>query len=295
MEIMFQPYNREFKREVETLFEESVEGESLRNIFKSTMSTVSYVALIEEKVIGLLLAWENPFHPEATYFKILTEAEYATERIKKTFFHKIREEADRGQAFITSVIETAISSRDFYEKNGFKEIRRTFMPSLVVEEILDSLVAKELKEGKIKSLAEVLEEEYSFSQLADLVKNNYEASHYVNPVKEMSVEEWKELITAEDILKEGSFILFNDEGEVIAYSFLHRSENEDTLELGWCGGSSFDRAGALPYLVGKQINYARERDVQYILGEFDTTDPFGMEVMRTFTFRPFPAWISYKG
>lgn len=295
MELIFQPYNRKFEREVEALFEQSIEGESLRNIFKSTMSTVSYLALVEEEVVGLLLAWENPFHPEATYFKTLTKPEYATERIKKKFFHKIREEADRGQPFITSVIETAISSRDFYEKNGFKEIRRTFMPTLAVEEIIDSLTAKELKEGIIKNLDEIFAEEYSFTQLADLVKNNYEASHYVNPVKEMSVEEWKELIAADDILRDGSFILFNDEGEIIAYSFLHQSENKDTFELGWCGGASFDRAGALPYLVGKQINYAREENVDYILGEFDTTDPFGMEVMRTFTFRPFPAWISYKG
>jgi len=295
MKITFKPYNREFEREVDRLFEASVEGESLRNIFKSTMSTISYVALIDDQLIGLLLAWENPFHPEGTYFRILTEPEYTTDRMKKSLFYKIREEADRGQPFITSVVETAISSRDFYEKNGFKEIRRTYMPTLVVGEIVDSLEAKELKENKLKTLADILHEENKFTQLTQLVKENYEASHYVNPVKDMSLEEWKDIMVTDDILTDGSFILFNESGEVIAYSFLHQSENNDTYELGWCGGASIDRTGSLPYLVGRQINYARERDVQYILGEFDTTDPFGMEVMRTFTFKPFPAWITYKG
>lgn len=295
MDITFRPYNRDYKKEVDQLFEESFEGDSLRNIFSSTMCTVSYVAFIEDEVIGLLFAWENPFHPEGTYFRLLTEPEYTTVQVKKGMFNKLREEADRGQPFITSVMETAISARDFYERNGFKEIRRTFMPTLAVDEITDSLAIKDLQEKDLKSLREVMKDEGIFTELAHLVKENYEISHIINPVRQMGIEEWKELIASEDTLLDGSFIQLNEAGETLAYSFLHESDTEDTYELGWCGSSDIGRMGILPFLVGQQIHYARKKNIKYLLGEFDTTDPFAMEVMRGFSFKPLPAWISYKG
>src|SRR5699024_9721393 len=93
----------------------------------------------------------------------------------------------------------------------------------------------------------------------------------------------------------GRFVyLKKDEKNIIDYSFLHKSDTKNALELGWCGAIEMEAKDLIPRLIAYQINYARKHDIQVISGEFDTTDDYAMEVLNSFPFAPCPSWITYQ-
>nr|MBR9646808.1 hypothetical protein [Streptococcus sp. 11-4097] len=75
----------------------------------------------------------------------------------------------------------------------------------------------------------------------------------------------------DDVLLDGSFVIIDEETEIIAYSFLHTSEKDNTVELGWCGTHNTENASLLKLLVFKQAMYANTHGYSFIQGEFDST------------------------
>ncbi|WP_235864648.1 hypothetical protein [Ureibacillus acetophenoni] len=194
----------------------------------------------------------------------------------------------------TSIWETSVNLKKFYEDNGFIEIRRTYMPLLKVSDA-KKVLSNTSNNVAIKSLKEVMSNDLLVESLTHNVKRNYENTHLVNPVATMGIDEWKDLIFADDLVLSGSYVyLDNDEKQILAYSFLHDSEKESTLELGWCGTAGSENIELIPQLVYQQIRYAYKHDIQFILGEFDTTDKYGMEVLNYLLFAPCPTWITYQ-
>src|SRR5699024_2794068 len=95
-------------------------------------------------------------------------------------------------------------------------------------------------------------------------------------------------------ISNGSYVLLDDESnEILAYTFLHESESKDTYELGWCGSSSQRNKQLITHLVFEQIRFAAKQNVKTLIGEFDTTDHFAMEVFRSFPFKTTPTWITF--
>lgn len=296
MDITLREYQESDEQAVLKLFDESYGENTLRQMFKSKKFNQAFLAFQKEELIGITVSWENDFHPESTYFRILVKPiDLPIEEIKKKLFYKLREEVSAKKPLITRVFETALSARDFYEKNGFQEIRRTFIPALALDEIEEPLSTLPIEGFELRTLEEIKKDEEQINLLAKIVKRNYEKTHLANPVKEMELSEWKKFVLEEDVLLSGSFVLFNDEKEMIAYSFLHRSkEKEDTYELGWCGVRKGEQKGLLPFIFIEQILFAMKHNIKYILGEFDTTDDYAMEILKSFSFKPFPAFITYR-
>ncbi|MET1014197.1 MAG: hypothetical protein ABWX61_06780 [Paenisporosarcina sp.] len=63
---------------------------------------------------------------------------------------------------------------------------------------------------------------------------------------------------------------------------------------GWCGVNGHQSIELVPQLIKKQINYAVKHNFKSLVGEFDTTDFYAMEVLRRFPFAPSPTWITYQ-
>lgn len=293
MDIILKPYEDDRKETIKKLFETTLEGDRLQAIFNSSKRTLAYLAYHKQEVVGLLFGWKRNFHPYCTNFRILTKPLYTTEKVKEKCLEKLLEANQRGDTLKTSVLEVAITSRDFYERRGFYEQGRTFMPRLDIETIEDPLTFYEAKRKKVKTFTEIASHKEKVNRLAMLTKEKYEKENRGNPLGNISLQEWKQLIFSDDLIEEGSFALIDGEENIIAYSFLHQSDQDKTFVLGWLGSSDQERKGALPLLVSQQIYYAREQRAKYIVGEFDTLDPFAQEVMRVFTFKPFPSWITY--
>ncbi|WP_100011266.1 hypothetical protein [Lentibacillus sediminis] len=184
--------------------------------------------------------------------------------------------------------------KDFFEENGFTIIRKTYMPVMPVANAA-KLIPPEEPSGIVKSIADISHDELLKTQLIRMARTNYINAHEANPVAELSWDTWKKLVFADDMIKEGSYIYCNSDGtEILAYSFLHKSTEPETLELGWCGAIDEKNADFIPPLVYRQIRYAKQHGWKYLQGEFDTTDFFAMKVLRSFPFSPAPTWITYR-
>lgn len=201
-------------------------------------------------------------HPYCTYFRILVHPLYRRLDIAEKLLSKV--EKLRNSTLQTSIWETSAHLKRLYMTNDFKEIRRTYMPHLKLADIQDELPYKSEKQ-EIKSLTEILSNDTLLEKLTFPVKRNYERTHVVNPVKELTLEKWKALILCDDLLADGSFVyLDKDEKNIIAYSFLHESDTKNTLELGWCGAIDMKTKNAIPRLIAYQINYSKKHNIQVI-------------------------------
>lgn len=282
--------------QVKQLIDLCHEESDLLHLVESKKLHYTYAAYYEAQLVGMFIAWRSAFHPHCTYFRILTDPSYAHMKIEKNLLHKVTKLEQMDLPLQTSIWETSVHLKEFYERIGFKEIRRTYMPSLTVESAKN---ISPLKEGNrelynLQPLSTIISNDHSMKKLVQLVKRNYEKTHLDNPVEEHGLETWKKMILADDILMEGSFIYLNAEKEIIAYSFLHTSEKNDTLELGWCGTHTIHQLELLPQLALQQVMYANKQGYQLIQGEFDSTSVYGMEILKSLPFEPCPTWITYQ-
>ena len=294
MQIIIKKYERIDEEQFVQLIHLCFEEEYLLSVVNSPRLKFAYSAFLNNKLIGIIIAWTSSFHPYCTYFRILSNPLHKRLNIEENLLSNVEKLETIKLPLQTSVWETSTNLRDVYEKNDFNKIRRTYMPVLKLTDVKDDNPHSNEKHV-LKTLEEIISNEVLVEKLTLLVKRNYEKTHLLNPVVEKGMEEWKELIFADDLLPNGSFIYLDmDEEVIVAYSFLHESDREDTVELGWCGTSETHIKEVIPKLILQQIKYAVKHNVQFIKGEFDTTDRYAMEVLSTFPFLPCPTWITYQ-
>lgn len=270
------------------------EDDILLNIVNSSKLKFAYAAFIKEKLVGFMFAWTSSIHPYCTYFRILSHPFYNWLDIEGKLLSKAEELIINNLPLQTSIWETSAKLKRLYTSNGFKEIRRTYMPSLKVADVVDYPPFKSEK-YEIKTLTAILSNDTLLEKLTLLVKENYEKAHIENPIKEFEIEKWKGIILSDDLVPDGSYVYLDmDEKNIVAYSFLHESDKEDSLELGWCGAIDAESKELIPQLTLLQVNYALKHDIQFFIGEFDTTDDYAMEVLKSFPFTPCPTWITYQ-
>lgn len=261
------------------------EKESFLDILHSPNLKAAYC---DEELQGMIFAWVSTFHPHCTYIRLLSNPLYPEKKIPEKLFAVLDDEIDG--PLQTSIWETAVGLRSFYESKGFKEIRRTYMPVISVKTILPYITAND-ERFVVKSMNELVKNTLLLNKLITLIKRNYELTHLDNPVAEMDDDIWGKMITADDLILDGSFIgMDSEEKNILAYSFLHTSEKKDTIEFGWAGGHST----LVRSLVFHQIKYADNHNVQFIEGEFDTTDECAMSLLKVIPVSPSPAWITYR-
>ncbi|MFJ8067009.1 GNAT family acetyltransferase [Psychrobacillus sp. NPDC096426] len=255
------------EEQVRELIEVCHEENYLLGILKSNKLICKHIAYIEGKLVGLIMAWKNDFHPYCTYFRLLTNPLYNSSEIESKLYARL---GKQNLPLQTSIWETATNLKQFYESRGFIEIRRTYMPVLKVDAVHEDLWIVENR--SIKTLKAVLVNPPLKTKLLQFVRKTYKETHLDNPVAEKSLEEWENLLL-DDVLVDGSFIYL------------------DTFEFGWSGSVRFD---FLQCLLIKQIHYAKERNVQFLQGEFDTTSPYAMFSLRILPFDPCPTWVTYQ-
>lgn len=294
MGIMVKEYHSFEKIPLKELSYQLPQDHLVWQIIQRDKFTFLYVAYDNERAMGILVGWINEHHPNCTYIRILSNADDPRYDVEQALLSRVTSREMLTYPLQTSIWETARHMKRFYEGNDFKEVRRTYMPKLgIAKAKSDAGIPYENKQH-IRSLNEIYSNESLMNRLAALVKRNYEKSHRVNPVKSFEIARWKKLILAEDVLMQGTYVSLNDAGsEIVAYSFLHHSEDEQTYELGWCGCREEQDKDMLLELIQQQIDDADDKQIAYLLGEFDSTDMYAMEVYQGFPFIPSTPWLTY--
>ncbi|MDQ0160770.1 GNAT family N-acetyltransferase [Alkalibacillus salilacus] len=294
MHIEVKKYQDEDEPQLIRLLNFCFEYENLINIVKSNQLNVAFSAYFENDLVGILLTWKSRIHPYCLYFRILVDPFYRHLNIETQLLLKLEEIKEEGLTLQTSTWETSNKQINLYLHNGFKEIRRTYISALAVSDVINDRSLKG-KGVQIQTLEEVLMNKELTEALIHQVKTVYEETHEVNPVAHLDADQWYELIVSNDVLQDWSYIYIDsEEKSIIAYSFLHESDEIKTVELGWCGTNGMEQKQLIPELVHMQVNYAYRHGFEFIIGEFDTTDSYALEVLTRFPFAPSPTWITFQ-
>lgn len=244
---------------------------------KHTICT--YEAYDNEKLVGLITAWNSEFHPYCTYFAMVTDAHMGYE-IESLLVNELLNFEEVKFPLQTSIWESSYRLKTFYEQSGFLEFRRTYTPSLRVSKVvLEGLFPElELQSFYIKDLKSIGSQQELKFQLISLVKRNYEKTHITNPVADLSLEKWEELIFNEDTIEDGSYIVLKD-NEIYAYSLLHYSDIPNRFEFGWRGTRHIEDIELMLMLTAHQVNFAEKNGINSIEAEVDSTDEFSLEML----------------
>lgn len=292
MKIEIKDFAFKDSEQVKQLIKLCHEEDYLLNLLSSNNGENAFAAYFGEKLIGVSFTWKSSFHSNCTYFRILVHPYYQDKAVAETLLENLEKQSQDDLPFQTSLWETSKYLMDTFEKKSYKIIRKTYMPKLDLSTI-DYYPFSPEPFYEIKTLEEVAQDKELVNKLTKLVKANYEQTHLANPVADFELTEWEKLIFSEDMMEQLSYVFIEDE-EIIAYSFLHETDEEGELELGWCGVREEDQIHTLPQLFLLQIHAAKKLKYKTILGEFDTTDQHAMEILKFFAFEPTPTWITLQ-
>ncbi|GAB6440178.1 MULTISPECIES: GNAT family acetyltransferase [Bacillus] len=291
--LVIEKYSSSHELQLKQLIDLYNEESYLFHLLLNNKTRCAYVAYHKKDVVGIFFAWGNNFHPYCTYFRIYTNPFYSELHIEQFLLNEIQKLENFTLPLQTSIWDTSAHLKAFYEEHNFTEIRRTYMPILDVQKIIaiDTMLHSNYD---VQILSNILSNNSLLKKLAHLVKTNYEDTHLANPVAPFPLQTWKEMILADDVLLDGSFLIIDEENEIIGYSFLHTSEKDNTLELGWCGTHTTDNLPLLKLLVFEQAMFANKHGYSFVQGEFDSTSIYAMEILKSFPFNPCATWITYQ-
>ncbi|MGN5651633.1 GNAT family acetyltransferase [Bacillus sp. Brlt_9] len=291
--LVIEKYSSSHELQVKQLIDLYNEESYLFHLLRDNITKCAYVAYCKKDVVGVFFTWNSNFHPYCTYFRIYTNPFYSELHIEQFLLNEIQKRENFKLPLQTSIWETSAHLKSYYEERNFTEIRRTYMPILDVQKIIPIGTTLH-SDYNVQNLSNILSNNSFFEKLAHLVKTNYEDTHLANPVASFPLETWKEKILADDVLLDGSFVMIDEENKIIAYSFLHTSEKDNTVELGWCGTHTTENVSLLKLLVFKQAMYANKHSYSFIQGEFDSTSIYAMALLKAFPFNPCATWITYQ-
>ncbi|WP_042149531.1 hypothetical protein [Paucisalibacillus sp. EB02] len=248
----------------------------------------AFTSYHQTEMIGFLVSWKSSFHPFCTYFDVIHHPNHTTciGELMEKLEENLKEEDYPLQ---TGVHENSFLDNYYREKN-FDLIRKTYLPTIHLP--YQGITSREPTNFEIRTLEDILPGQ--MEQLVRLVKRIYEETHLVNPVAEFELDRWKGLIFAEDLIRQGSYVLVDKKEEIISYSLLHASESNGTVEFGWKGTRDRSEIETINLLVSSQIEYGKRKGYKKLEGEFDTTDPYALEVLNHFGFPKSPVWITYQ-
>ncbi|MEB9684917.1 GNAT family acetyltransferase [Bacillus thuringiensis serovar pingluonsis] len=291
--LVIEKYSKNNELQVKQLIDLYNEESYLFHLLRDNKTKCAYVAYYKKDVVGFFFTWGSNFHPYCTYFRIYTNPFYAELHIEEFLLNEIQKRENFKLPLQTAIWETSAHLKDYYEQNNFMEIRRTYMPILDIQKILP-IKATLHSNYRVQTLSTILSNNNFFEKLTHLVKTNYEYTHLANPVASFPLQTWQEMILADDVLLDESLLIINEEHQIKAYSFLHTSEKDNTVELGWCGTHTIDDLSLLKLLIFEQFMYANKHGYSFIQGEFDSTSIYAMEILKSFPFNPCPTWITYQ-
>ena len=170
--------------------------------------------------------------------------------------------------------------------NGFHFIRKTEIINIHPQksEIADL-------DREIRTVSQIKHDRNLMDSLVELCKSIYTETHLDNPVADLPISSWENMIL-NDLIEQNSYILLS-ENSVIAFSFMHQGDEEDGWELGWIGVEDSSELTLLASLLNRQLRDAVECGIVTIEKEVDTTCPYSLHIAKSLSHNVLEAWYAF--
>lgn len=290
--------NKELIKELITSFlgEDDQSVEYFMRGLNSQYNVCTIEAFVDGIIVGLATVWKNKFHPHSTYLSLVIDPLHQ-EQVETILLRHVEGTEGVNFPIQTSIWETSYRLKNFYENQGFVEIRRTYNPKLktflipIHETFSNKFISNDYPH--LMSIQEILKNEKLMERLVFLIRDTYRKTHTVNPLGMNDTKEWMSMVIEKDLILDASYVILKG-NEVLAFALLHYSETPNEMEFGWRGTKEARDIHLIPWLTAHQINFAKDNGCEYIAGEIDSTDPFSLELLKFFSFSPSPTLITYQ-
>lgn len=163
---------------------------------------------------------------------------------------------------------------------GFSVWRETVSPNAQLADIaLPSTI-----EGQVLTAADIQADHPLKTQLIEMSLAYYRQVHTINPMAVTAPAQWEQIVFP-DVLSDAPMVLIKH-NQITAYTFPFE-DNPGTLTFGWLGATN---PTALWMLQAAQIQWAKNRGMVGLSGEFDGTDPLALATYRHWPFVPAPVY-----
>lgn len=255
------------------------------NIIQNYPSS-EYGVICEEgnDIAAYLYYSKNHYHPSAVYLRFaILDKGIGSETLIKMY--------DKFKTVLPSSIVILQVHRNFdlYEKfinaTDFIEFRKTYEPEVDFQKMLpgfsNNTSDKQYTSGKFKMTDGLLE----------ITKEVYHSNHEINPLKDMDLSEWKDLIT-DDLDFDNSIVIYNQHEEIVAYMLIY--ENEDSSkDPSYCYFKNQEAKHALSAEFYNILLQLQEMDFTHLNLEVDNTDKYSYEFFKHLIEDKTPALTSY--
>lgn len=260
--------------------------DSAQSYFNLKANGTTWVALEQNRVIGFSALQDRFWHPNRKYLSVHVLPEFQGQSIGFALYKKLETSS--------KPLQTATSQQSaiqFLERQGFKEVMRTWNPvfdlrSIDLEIFQNASTQTRALGIEIKTFARLPQLE---DEIAILHHQLYTQSHAFNPPRTANLEQAKKAYL-DDVIPEALFVACRNSKPFGVSSLRGEVDNH---ELGWSGTIGDDTTTTLA-LLHHVLEFALEHQIEEISGEFDSLDPHAMVVLEALSVSPGKAWLTFQ-
>ncbi|WP_027963688.1 hypothetical protein [Halalkalibacillus halophilus] len=275
------------KNEIELFVRSLSSPEQSKDFFlnglTNSSNTVSLAVRKGHEIIGVLHTWHNTFHPHITYMSMIIDPTFNLKSIAVPMLEQLKTE----ESEMKNRMQISFCSTDplvnVFKEVGAIEVRRTYMPTIALRK---KCINKEWNNDYNAIPLADLTNAFEKGQAIEFIHDTYIRTYQANPPANFSNDVWERLIFAEDTLLDHSYVITSvKDGAIKAFSLLHHIDTQ-TVEVGWVGADSANSFDLLDYVIVTQWNALVNQGYEKLEGEFDSTSPYAMHVLKSLS----PNW-----
>ena len=274
---------------IDTVFSDHTDLQSnIKRTVTSHLNKGIFSIQTTDEIKIVACAFESTWHPVCTYIQIAYDFTSSNKDALHDFLTYLKTHFERPLMFKIDGKFTQLSS--VLIESNYTMIRQTDICSIDVRTVH---VEGKMLPNNVLTLDDLRKIPHLHNQFISLCKDVYTITHLNNPVADLPITTWTNLIMA-DVLEEISLILVVD-GEVRAFSLMYEGDGADSWELGWNGVTSKEHPFILKNMLEHQIRIGQSLGIHNIEKENDSTDPFSQYVLKDIPHQVMKTLYSYKG
>lgn len=243
------------------------------------------------KIVGISTYWKNGFHPYSLSFAAYLSPNFSAAELERVYLQIVADltkkaQQENCQALITYDYAPQLLFNFLAQDDGFNLIRKTIEPKMSLQSAIEGLAPLKKSNLKVITLRQLQHDSEMRKKIAQISFRDYQRNHLANPVAEIPLAEWDNMVFAEQLEDAPLALVSMNQIEAYCFSF---EDNPKELTLGWMGAGDLSRLMELQQILLLWAN----KNFQVLAGEFDSTEQLAMKTYQQYAFELCPVYETY--
>ncbi|WP_279082386.1 hypothetical protein [Lactobacillus apis] len=241
--------------------------------------------------MGISTYWKNGFHPYSLSFAAYLSPNFSAAELERVYLQIVADltkkaQQENCQALITYDYAPQLLFNFLAQDDGFNLIRKTVEPKMSLQSAMEGLKSIKKSNLKVITLRQLQHDSEMRKKIAQISFRDYQRNHLANPVAEIPLAEWDNMVFAEQLEDAPLALVSMNQIEAYCFSF---EDNPKQLTLGWMGAGDLSRLMELQQIL---LLWANNK-FQVLAGEFDSSEQLAMTAYQQYAFELCPVYETY--